>query len=117
MHPNIKTCNVAIYARCATGPKGSAKIEDQIQRCIAFIDRSVGDRSRTTAFADCGIAGRPAQRPSFASMMAAVDEGRIDAIVTPDLSRVTRDSTEASEIRAPLARAARPLLSVRAPSP
>jgi DNA invertase Pin-like site-specific DNA recombinase len=112
MHPNIKTRNVAIYARCASATKGPATIEDQIQRCIAFIERSGGDRSRVTTFADNGVAGRQAQRPAFASMMAAVDEGRIDAIVTPDFSRITRDSAEASEIRARLERAAIPLWMV-----
>jgi DNA invertase Pin-like site-specific DNA recombinase len=98
MHPNLKTHNVAIYARCATAASASAAIEDQVQRCLAFVERSGGDRSRTIVFADRGIAGRPAQRPGFGSLMAAAEERSINAVVTPELSRVTRDVAEASEI-------------------
>lgn len=112
MHPNLKTCNVALYARCAAATTGSTAIEDQVQRCLAFVERSGGDRSKATVFADSGIAGRRAQRPSFASLMAAVEDGRINAVVTQDLSRVTRDIAEASRIREQLERAGVSLLTL-----
>ena len=112
MHPNLKTCNVAIYARCAVDTTGSAAIKDQVQRCLAFVERAGGDGSRTTVFADSGISGRRAQRPSYASLMAAVEDGRINAVVTQDLSRVTRDIAEASRIRVQLERAGVSLLTL-----
>lgn len=99
MHPHLKTCNVAVYDRCAAATTGSTAIEDQVERCLAFVERSGGDRSRTTVFRDDGLAGRPGQRPGLGSLMAAAEEGSIKAVVTPELSRVTRDVVEANEIR------------------
>ena len=112
MHPNLKTCNVAIYARCAAATAGAAAIEDQVQRCLAFVERSGGDRSQPTVFADRGIAGRSAQRPGFASLMAAVEDGRINTVVAQDLSRLTRDVAEASRTRVQLERAGVSLLTL-----
>src|SRR5258706_12191185 len=108
MHPKLKTCNVAIYARCAAGSQGATIIESQVRQCRAFIAHAGGDPSRAAVFSDCAVSGMTADRPGLASMMAAVDAGHVGVIVTQDLSRITRESTQARRVLQRLAGASLP---------
>jgi len=44
-----------------------------------------------THFTDDGISGTQFDRPGFTAMMEAVEAGRVDVIVTKDMSRIGRD--------------------------
>jgi DNA invertase Pin-like site-specific DNA recombinase len=49
-------------------------------------------------FSDFAVSGSSTDRPGFEAMMAAVEAGRVGAIVTEDLSRITRDFADAAFI-------------------
>lgn len=98
MHPNFKTHHVAVQARFSANASASAAIEEQVQQCVAFVERSGGDPLRAAVFAGAGVAGRPGQRPGLGSLIAVGEGGSIKALGTPKLSRMTRYVAEASEI-------------------
>jgi DNA invertase Pin-like site-specific DNA recombinase len=112
MHPKLKAGNVAVYARFSSDSQREASIEDQVRRCRTFIDQAGGDPSKALIFSDFAVSGSSIDRPGFEAMMAAVDSGRIGAIVTEDLSRITRDFADAANIFKRLQYASIPLLGV-----
>lgn len=112
MHPKLKTGNVAVYARFSSASQREASIEDQVRRCRTFIEQGGGDPSRTVIFSDFAISGSSTDRPGFESLMAAVDAGRVDAIVTEDLSRMSRDFADSANIFKRLQYLSIPLLGV-----
>ncbi|MEO7735057.1 MAG: recombinase family protein, partial [Kofleriaceae bacterium] len=112
MHPKLKAGNVAVYARFSSDLQREASIEDQVRRCRAFIEQAGGAASKAIIFSDFAVSGSSIDRPGFEAMMAAVDAGRIDAIVTEDLSRITRDFADAAFIFKRLQYASIPLLGV-----
>jgi site-specific DNA recombinase len=112
MHVAIKTGPVAIYARFSSDLQREASIEDQVRRCRKFIEQAGGDPGKAQIFSDFAVSGSSMDRPGFEAMMAAVDAGRIEAIVTEDLSRITRDFADAAFIFKRLQYASIPLLGV-----
>jgi site-specific DNA recombinase len=112
MHPTLKSGAIAIYARFSSSRQRETSIEDQVRRCREFIASAGGDPSRAIIFQDLAISGASTDRPGFEAMMAAVGEKRIDAIVTEDLSRISRDFADSAFIFKRLQFARVPLLGV-----
>ena len=98
MHPKIATGRVAIYARYSSDRQSEASIEDQVRRARDAIKRAGGDPDKAEVFADFAISGSTLQRPGFEQMMKAVQEKRVDILVTEDVSRISRDFADAAGI-------------------
>src|SRR5437773_1282478 len=83
----------AIYARFSSSRQDERSIEDQVRRCREHL----GDRDGTVeVFADYAVSGASLKRPGFEALMAAVDAGAVTAIVTEDISRISRDFADAA---------------------
>lgn len=99
----------AIYARFSSSRQDERSIEDQVRRCREHL----GDREGTVeVFADYAVSGASLNRPGFEALMAAVDAGAVTAIVTEDISRISRDFADAAQIFKRLQYARVPLISV-----
>ena len=112
MHPTLKAGNIAIYARFSSDMQREASIDDQVRRCREFITKGGGDSGKAVVFADYAVSGASTDRPRFEAMMSAIDTGRVDAIVTEDLSRISRDFADSANIFKRLQYASIPLLGV-----
>lgn len=89
---------VAIYARYSSSNQNERSIDDQIRRCREYIASHGGDPDAAKVFADFAISGASLDRPGFESMMAAVNGGAVKAIITEDLSRISRDFADSAMI-------------------
>ncbi|MBI3202035.1 MAG: recombinase family protein [Myxococcales bacterium] len=103
---------VAVYARYSSTLQSETSIEDQVTRCAAFVDAAGGVVSDDLIFTDIAISAASLQRPGFARMMAAVEEHRVDAIVTEDLSRISRDIADSAALFKKLQYLSVPLIGV-----
>lgn len=98
MHPVLKTGPVAIYARYSSTRQDERSIDDQIRRCREHLASQGGNPNAATVFADFAVSGASLDRPGFESMMAAINAGTIKAIVTEDMSRISRDFADSALI-------------------
>lgn len=105
---------VAVYARYSSDSQREASIEDQVRRCREYIERDGGRLDPDLVFADHAFSGASLQRPAFEKLMGLVNARprAVDAIVTEDLSRVTRDFADAAKIFKQLQFLSVPLLGV-----
>ena len=94
----LKNGLFAIYARYSSANQNERSIDDQIRRCREYITMNGGDPDAAKVFADFAISGASLDRPGFEAMMAAVNSGAIKAIVTEDLSRISRDFADSAMI-------------------
>lgn len=94
----IKTGPVAIYARFSSELQNERSIEDQVRRCREYVTQQGGDAVNAQVFPDFAVSGASLDRPGFEAMMAAIDAGRIKAIVTEDMSRISRDFADSAHI-------------------
>jgi len=92
--------NVAIYARYSSDLQRPASIDDQVRRCSAFIVDRGGTVSSELVFSDAAKSGASLARSGFDQLMALVRRRPrgIDAIVVEDMSRVTRDLADATQL-------------------
>jgi len=98
MHPALQTGPLAIYARYSSERQNERSIDDQVRRCREYIAQHGGDPDAAKVFADFAISGASLDRPGFEAMMAAVNAGAIKAIVTEDMSRISRDFADSALI-------------------
>jgi site-specific DNA recombinase len=98
MHPALKTGPVAIYARYSSERQDERSIDDQVRRCREYIAQQGGNPDAAKVFPDFAISGASLDRPGFEAMMAAVNAGAIKAIVTEDMSRISRDFADSALI-------------------
>src|SRR4051794_30910054 len=98
MNPALKNGNVAIYARYSSANQNERSIDDQIRRCREYVASQGGDPDSAKVFADFAVSGASLDRPGFEAMMAAVKSGAIKAIITEDLSRISRDFADSAMI-------------------
>lgn len=112
MHPKIATGRVGIYARYSSDLQNEGSIEDQTRRAREFIARAGGDPTKATVFPDYAVSGASMDRRGLDDLMRAVDQGRIDIIVTEDISRISRDMGDAAQIFKRLQFANVPLISI-----
>lgn len=110
--PSLSTARVAIYARYSSDKQSETSIEDQVRRCRDHLQRAGADPSAAEVFSDFAISGASLKRPGFEAMMAAVERGVVEAIVTEDLSRISRDFADAAAIFKRLQFARVPLVGV-----
>lgn len=89
---------VAIYARYSSDKQSESSIDDQVRRCRDHIARGGGDPDGALVFPDYAVSGASLQRPGFEAMMSHVDAGEVSAIVTEDLSRISRDFADSAAI-------------------
>jgi site-specific DNA recombinase len=94
----IKTGLVGIYARFSTDLQDERSIEDQVRRCREYVKQQGGNPQGAQVFPDFAQSGASLERPGFEAMMAAVDAGRINVIVTEDMSRISRDFADSAQI-------------------
>ena len=111
-HPILETGTVAIYARFSSDRQRETSIEDQVRRCREYIAQAGGDPDKAQIFTDYAVSGSGLDRPGFEKLMQALEERRIQAIVTEDLSRITRDFADAAAIFKQLQFARVPLIGV-----
>lgn len=105
---------VAIYARYSSTLQSEASIDDQVRRCNEFVRRAGGIVDAELIFKDAATSGASLERAGFEQMMALVRARprRIDAIVTEDLSRISRDFADAAQVFKYLQYAQVPLIGV-----
>ncbi len=94
----IKTGPVGIYARFSSELQNERSIEDQVRRCRDYIAQQGGDATSAQVFPDFAVSGASLDRPGFEALMSAVDAGRIKAIITEDMSRISRDFADSAQI-------------------
>lgn len=103
----------AVYARFSSDRQRDTSIEDQVRRCREHIDREqLAPADAVAVFTDFAVSGASLDRPGFEQLMRQVDEGRITAIVTEDVSRISRDFADAAIIFRRLQFAKVPLISI-----
>ena len=114
MHDNktLDSRRVAIYARFSTERQRETSIDDQVYRCRQYIAQAGGDADRAVVFSDYAISGASLDRPGFESLMAAVKSKRIDAIITEDISRISRDFADSAQLFKRLRYERVPLISI-----
>jgi site-specific DNA recombinase len=84
---------VAVYARFSSDRQRETSIDDQVRRCREFVEREGGAVAAERLFTDYATSGASLARTGFEALMSLVDAKPplVDAIVTEDVSRVTRD--------------------------
>ena len=92
-----KIWNVALYARVSTDKKGQQEsIPAQVQSLKEWLlEKSDTDRSSIynliEVYEDAGFSGSNFERESFIRMKKDIEQGKINMIVTRDLSRFSRN--------------------------
>jgi len=112
MHPKIATGRVGIYARYSSDLQSENSIEDQARRAREAVTHAGGDPSKATVFPDFALSGTSMERPGLEALLRAVDEGKIDVILTEDISRISRDMGDAANIFKRLQFAGVPLIGL-----
>src|SRR5688572_1096669 len=94
----LKSGPVAIYARYSSTRQDERSIDDQVRRCREYLAQHGTDPDAAKVFADFAVSGASLDRPGFEAMMDAVNSGAIKAIVTEDMSRISRDFADSALI-------------------
>jgi len=83
--------NVGIYARISR--EDDKNISESITNQIEFLERIVLENgwSLVDVYADDGISGTTFDRNDFNRLISDIEKGRIDLVITKDLSRLGRD--------------------------
>ncbi len=88
---------VLIYARYSSSLQSEASIEDQVRRCSEYVLQHGGVVSPEDIFPDYAMSGASMVRPAFERMMQIVEtQPKLLAIVTEDVSRVSRDFADSA---------------------
>ncbi len=105
---------VAVYARYSSQLQREASIDDQVRRCREFVVARGGIVTNDLIFTDAATSGASLARPGFEKMMKAVANRRlsIEAVVTEDVSRISRDFADAASVFQQLQYLGVPLLGV-----
>ena len=88
----------ALYARISLDVTDQALgVGRQVQDCHALAERKGWTVAETFIDNDCSAAsGKP--RPQYQKMMAALADGRLDALVCWDVDRLTRSPRELEDV-------------------
>lgn len=109
---DLSGLRVAVYARFSSDRQNEASIEEQVARCRRFVEERGGALADDLTFADFAVSGASLDRPGFEALMRAVDGRRVDAVVTEDVSRISRDVADAAAVFKQLQYLRVPLLGV-----
>ena len=108
----IAAGRVAIYARYSTDLQHESSVEDQTRRARDAVMRMSGDPTKALVFPDYAVSGGSMMRPGLEALMRAVEEKQLDAILTEDVSRISRDVGDAAHIFKRLGFAGVPLIGL-----
>ena len=89
----VKQYRAAIYARLSFESEANKErdtVETQIAYLKNFIDRQE-DMELADIYADVSFSGTNFERPEFERMMGDIRSGKIDTVITKDLSRLGRN--------------------------
>ena len=89
----VKSYRAAIYARLSYETEENRErdtVETQIAYLKSFIDRQE-DMELADIYADVSFSGTNFERPEFERMMRDIRAGKIDTVITKDLSRLGRN--------------------------
>lgn len=93
----VKPFQVAIYARLSFESEAN-KERDTVDTQIAYIRefvREQPDMVEVDVYADVSVTGTTFERPEFDRMMQDIRSGKINTVITRDLSRLGRNYVEA----------------------
>ncbi len=93
LESKVKTYHAAIYARLSYETEANRErdtVETQIAYLKNFIDRQ-DDMELADVYADVSFSGTNFERPEFERMMQDIRTGKIDTVITKDLSRLGRN--------------------------
>lgn len=93
LESEVKTYHAAIYARLSYETEANRErdtVETQIAYLKNFIDRQE-DMELADVYADVSFSGTNFERPEFERMMQDIRTGKIDTVITKDLSRLGRN--------------------------
>lgn len=91
----------AIYARYSCDQQRDTSIEDQLRRCRDVAKRqgiAIDDALVFTDAALSGTAKHTEKREGYQALLDAWDNGKIDAILVDDFSRLSRDAVEQAHL-------------------
>lgn len=93
--------NAADYERLSLEDKDkknfkmeSESISSQRELILQYCERNGIKHDKTTSYSDDGITGQTFDRENFQQMIRDIENGKIDCVITKDLSRLGRDHTE-----------------------
>ncbi len=89
---------VGIYARYSSDRQRESSIDDQVHRCREFAEERGATAPPDLVFADRATSGASMARAGLEALLAAAAAGRIDAVITEDVSRLSRDLADAATI-------------------
>jgi site-specific DNA recombinase len=97
---NLAGKRVAIYARFSSLNQRETSLEDQVRRCTEYVRTNGGKAEPDLIFLDAAVSGASLQRPGFEKMVTLIEAAPrgIDAIVTEDMSRISRDFADAASV-------------------
>jgi len=75
------------------GTKGNKDVSESIQNQVEFLEQVILQNGWTLVdtYIDDGISGTTFERPDFKRMIADIEAGKINLVITKDLSRLGRD--------------------------
>lgn len=79
---------IGIYLRSATAPPGA--VAEGRAACECLVEALGGEL--VGVYVDAPASGVSLERPGLQALLAVVDAGELDVVVTPDLSRVVRNA-------------------------
>ena len=97
LEKQVKPFQVAIYARLSFESEAN-KERDTVDTQIAYIREFVSeqpDMVEVDVYADVSVTGTTFERPEFDRMMQDIRSGKINTVITRDLSRLGRNYVEA----------------------
>lgn len=89
--------NAVIYARFSSSAQREASIEQQINVCMSFAERSGYNIIQT--YSDRALTGRTDRRPQFLQMIKDARKGRFCAIIVYALDRFSRDKYDSARYK------------------
>src|SRR5690606_33616128 len=89
----VATVKVAAYARYSSDAQREASLEDQLRNCRQYAARM--GWPEPVVYTDAAVSGARNDRPGYLRLLA--DAPRFDVILVDDLTRLSRDSVEATK--------------------
>lgn len=87
------TFNVGIYTRLSKEDEQNQDVSESIENQIDYLTHHVIEQgwNIVEVFTDDGYTGTNFNRPDFKRMLKTIEEGKINLVITKDLSRLGRD--------------------------
>ena len=89
--------NAVIYARFSSSAQREASIEQQVNVCMAFAERTGYTVVQT--YSDRALTGRTDRRPQFLQMIKDARKGRFCAVIVYALDRFSRDKYDSARYK------------------